>query len=135
MTLTNQEYPKMAPISDFSDLATWKRLSSSALKGFAAIAEKWHLSPEQVAQLLGGEIPAAQIDTLNEEQLTRISYIIGIYRALHVLLSAPTADDWIMRPNTNLVYGGQTPLNHILKTGLLGLEQTRRYLDAACQGY
>ncbi|MEG9438416.1 hypothetical protein JAO29_19910 [Edaphobacter sp. HDX4] len=64
----------------------------------------------------------------------RISYVMGIYKALNILLPDHVADTWITKPNRDPLFGDQSPLSYIFKTGLFGLEQTKSLLDAACQG-
>jgi hypothetical protein len=36
--------------------------------------------------------------TLRQDKLTRISYIVGIYKALHSLLPDDLADRWVTQP-------------------------------------
>jgi uncharacterized protein (DUF2384 family) len=69
--------------------------------------------------------------TLSQDQLTRISYIVGIYKALHILLPQELADRWVTQPNDNPFFGGQTPLDTIIRRGIPGLQQVRSLLDAA----
>jgi len=77
---------------DLSKLETRERLSQSAMDGLFAIADKWQLPVEKVGDLLGG-IPRSTlyklktaVGTLKQDELTRISYVVGIYKALHILL-------------------------------------------------
>jgi uncharacterized protein (DUF2384 family) len=121
---------------DFSDPLTRKRLSSSALKGYFAIASKWKLSPDHQSALLGG-VPRStlfkrktQPTTLSQDELTRISYIVGIYKALNILLPKKYADAWMTTPNRNLLFGDQPPLQYAIKFGLPGLAEIRELLDA-----
>ncbi|WP_370542917.1 hypothetical protein [Halomonas sp. KM-1] len=48
---------------------------------------------------------AARLDV---NQLERMSLILGIYKALQILL--PRADAWLRRPNHNPLFAGQLPL-------------------------
>lgn len=125
---------------DFSDPVTRKRLSASALKGYFAITEKWMLSPDQQSALLGG-VPRStlfkrktQPTVLSQDQLTRISYVVGIYKALHILLPKKYADAWMTTPNSNLLFGDLQPLQYAIKSGLPGLGEIRELLDAARGG-
>ena len=125
---------------DLSKLETRERLSQPALDGLFAIADKWGLSAERVGDLLGG-VPRSTLyklktaaGTLLQDQLTRISYIVGIYKALHMLLPAEYADRWMTRPNDNFLFGGRTPLEFAIRNGLPGLQQIRGLLDAARGG-
>jgi hypothetical protein len=132
---THPEQPEALRIPDFSNSDTRERLSRSARRGFAAIVDKWALSSEQADQLLGKRPTETGVDTLSQDEITRISYVIGIYKALNILLPNHAADAWITRPNKNPLFGGQPPLSYLLKTGLFGLKQTRKLLDGAVQGH
>jgi Protein of unknown function (DUF2384) len=125
---------------DLSRLETRERLSQSVVDGFFAIMEKWQLPIEKAGDLLGG-MPRSSVyklktaaGTLRQDELTRISYLVGIYKALHILLPDDLADLWIGRENDNLLFRGQTPLEYILKAGIPGLQQVRSLLDAARGG-
>ena len=48
---------------------------------------------------------------LDTDMLTRLSYLVGSFKALNILYSEALADAWIQRPNANRIFGGQTPLN------------------------
>ena len=125
---------------DLSRLETRERLSQSAIDGLFAIADKWQLSMERAGELLGG-MPRSTVyklktaaGTLSQDQLTRVSYIVGVYTALHILLPDEPADQWMTRPNDNFLFGGQTPLDFVVRAGIPGLQQLRSLLDAARGG-
>lgn len=108
-----------------------------ALKAFFAITHKWQLSTDQERVLLG--IPKAtfyrwkqQMDgALSQDTMERISYILGIYKALRILLpSDKTASEWIHKPNQASIFGGNSALDKLLKGHVLDLADVRRYLDA-----
>ena len=127
-------------VPDLSRIETRERLSQSAVDGFFAIMEKWDLKVEQSRALLGG-IPRSTMHkyktaagTRSQDELMRISYIVGIYKALHILFSDDLADEWMKRLNDNPLFGGVTPLEYAIKTGIPGLQQIRRLLDAARGG-
>ena len=127
-------------VPDLSRLETRERLSQSAVDGLFAIAEKWGLPIETVGALLGG-VPRSSVyklktagGTLRQDELTRISYIVGIYKALHILLPEELADRWMTQPNDNFLFGGQPPLETVLRMGIPGLHEVRSYLDAARGG-
>lgn len=109
-----------------------------ALKAFFGIAQKWHLTPEQERILLGVESKATfyrwkkQMDgSLNKDTLERISYILGIYKDLRILLpNEKTANEWIRKPNTAPLFGGKKALDKLLLGRVIDLADVRRYLDA-----
>ena len=125
-----------AQLPDLSRSEVRKRLSPAAIDGFFAIAEMWALSAEQAGELLGG-MPRSSLyklrkahGTLRQDELTRISYIAGIYKALHILLPSKLADRWITRPNAHPLFAGAPPLDYIVRNGIPGLQNVRRMLDA-----
>jgi uncharacterized protein (DUF2384 family) len=127
-------------VPDLSKVKTRERLSQPAVDGLFRIAEKWRLTPETIGQLLGG-IPRSSVyklktaaGTLSQDKLTRISYIVGIYKALNILLPASHADRWMTQPNDYFLFAGQSPLEFVVRMGIPGLQQVRSYLDAARGG-
>jgi len=113
------------------------RLSPSAIKGLLRIATKWKLRDEDTRTLLGdlsnGSFYALKnhpTRTLAADQLTRISLLLGIYKALNILYSAKLADVWITLPNTNPIFAGDSPLNYMKKGGIPALLRVRQLLDA-----
>jgi hypothetical protein len=114
-----------------------KRLSPAAVKGLFRIAKHWDLRDDDTRSLLGGlssgsfysmKNQAAKI--LDEDQLTRVSLLVGIYKALNILYSAKLADAWISRPNTNAMFGGESPLGYMRKGGIPAFLRVRQLLDA-----
>ena len=95
---------------------------------------------EKAGDLLGGMARSSvyKLKTaagmLRQDELTRISYLIGIYKALHILLPEELADQWISRENDNILFGGQAPLEYIVRAGIPGLHQVRSLLDGARGG-
>jgi hypothetical protein len=121
---------------DLSKLETRERLSQSAVDGFFAIMDKWQIPVERAGELLGG-MPRSTVyklksaaGTLRQDELMRISYLVGIYKALHILLPDDLADRWVTQPNDNLLFRGQPPLDYMVRLGIPGLQQVRSMLDA-----
>jgi hypothetical protein len=132
---------KFDATADLSRIETRKRLSQSAIDGFFAIMDKWHLPIERAGDLLGG-MPRSTVyklktsaGTLRQDELTRISFVVGIYKALHILLPEKLADGWVAQPNDNFLFGGQPPLDYMVRSGIPGLQQVRSLVDAARGGY
>jgi len=120
-----------------SDRETRARLSPSAAKGLFRIAAKWKLRDADTRILLGGissgsfyALKSRPSKMLDEDQLTRISTLIGIYKALNILYSPKLADAWISLQNTNPMFGGDTPLNYMKKGGIPAFLRVRQLLDA-----
>jgi Protein of unknown function (DUF2384) len=128
-------------IPDLSRPETRERLSQSAVDGFFAIMDKWQIPIERAGELLGG-MPRSTVyklksaaGTLRQDELTRISYIVGIYKALHILLPEDLADRWVMQPNDNPLFRGQTPVDFMVRAGIPGLQQVRSLVDAERGGH
>ena len=74
--------------------------------------------------------PLAAARTNSRDLLERLSYILGIYKALQILLpDAGASDSWVRRPNTAPLFGGRTPLERILGGNVADLYEVRRWLD------
>ena len=127
-----------SPLVDLNSRAERERLSASGLKGFFNIMERWQVRDEDARALLGGvsngpyyELKRAPADkVLESDRLLRVSYLIGIFKALHILHSRALADQWVRLPNTNRLFAGDTPLAYLVRGGLPALQTVRRLLDA-----
>ena len=114
-----------------------KRLSGPALRTFFRIASVWQLSVVEQRALLGWPPPSTfhkyksgDAGVLSFDTLTRISLVLGIYKALHILYPEPPfADAWIRMPNSNALFAGRSPIAFVVDAGLDGLFQLRRLLD------
>lgn len=126
------------PPEQRADPAVRRRLSGPALRTFFRIAEAWALSVLEQRALLGWpaastfhKYKAGDYGPLSFDTLTRISIVLGIYKALQVLYPDPgLADRWVRLPNAHQVFGGRPALALMIDGGIDGLLQTRRLLDA-----
>ena len=120
-----------------------KALSGPALRTFFRIADLWHLSVEEQMTLLGVASRSTFFKwkkekdaLLPKDTLERISYLLGIYKALQILLpDAQAADMWIRRPNAAPPFGGQSALARMLSGHVSDLYVVRQYLDAQRGGW
>jgi hypothetical protein len=127
-----------SPLVDLNSRAERERLSASGLKAFFNIMERWQVRDEDARALLGGvsngpyyELKrAAAGKVLEADRLLRVSYLIGIFKALHILHSRALADQWVQLPNTNRLFAGDTPLAYLVRGGVPALQTVRRLLDA-----
>jgi uncharacterized protein (DUF2384 family) len=123
--------------------ASGKELGAAGLRTFFRIAELWELSAEESMTLLGITSPStyykwrkAPPRRISPDMLERISYILGIYKSLQILLpNERQADTWVRRPNTNPLYGGRPPLERMLSGQVADLYVVRRHLDAERGGW
>ena len=68
--------------------------------------------------------------------LERVSYILGIYKALNILLpNEQAADAWVRCPNTAPLFGGKSALDRMLLGKVSDLYVVRQYLDAQRGGW
>jgi Protein of unknown function (DUF2384) len=126
-----------APLVDRSTRNDQARLSRPALRAFLNIMRRWSIKHAEACQLLGG-IAASTLYVykrnpdrlLDEDKLTRISYLVGIFKALHVLHDDDLADRWVTLPNRNHIFGARTPLDYMLRGGMPAMQTVRRLLDA-----
>jgi hypothetical protein len=115
-----------------------KRMSGPALRSFFNIAAKWELANEAQRGLLGWpaqstfyKYRSGDVGTLSFDTLTRISLVLGIYKALHILFpDAALADRWVWLPNANPLFGGQPPAEQMARGDIDTLYRVRRLLDA-----
>lgn len=122
---------------DLSRKENRTRLSPAAIKGVLRIAKHWNLRDEDTRALLGGvssgsfyALKNGTNKKLDEDQLTRISLLIGVYKALNILYSKKLADAWMALPNANAMFGGDSALNYAKKGGIPALLRVRQLLDA-----
>jgi Protein of unknown function (DUF2384) len=126
-----------APLVDLTSRTERARLSASALKGFFNLAERWSIRDEDARALLGGVSNGPYYTwkkqperVLDADTLTRISYLIGIFKALNILYGQKLADEWVLLPNSNRIFGGRTPLEYMMRGGVPAMQVVRRLLDA-----
>jgi hypothetical protein len=124
-------------LPDLSRMEERKRLSPAALRAFFNIMEKWEVRDEDARQLMGGISSGAYYEfkkkpnrVLDQDRLQRISYLIGIFKALNILYGTRLADGWIQLANTNPLFTGRTPLSYMLQFGTPAMERVRCLLDA-----
>ncbi|MEN9590927.1 MAG: hypothetical protein RLZZ481_2713 [Pseudomonadota bacterium] len=113
------------------------RLSPSALKGFFNIVQRWQLEDDESRELLGSvssstyyEMKKNPSKTLGVDRITRVSYLIGIHKALHVLYGDPLADRWVKMPNTNMLFSAHSPLELMMQGGIVAMQQVKALLDS-----
>ena len=125
------------PIVDLTEQTARKRLSKGALKAFFNMMEHWKVRDEEARKLLGGIGNGTYYDykkqpdrILDQDKLTRISYLIGIFKALNILHGETLADKWVKLPNKNRIFGNQAPLGYMVGGGIPAMRTVRRLLDA-----
>ena len=112
-------------------------LGGAGLRAFARIADAWGLSITEQLQLLGiarstfFKWRRERDPRLPRDTLERLSYLLGIYKSLQILLpDARAADEWVRKPNTAPLFGGRPALERMLSGQVADLFVVRQYLDA-----
>ena len=113
-------------------------LGEAAFRTFFRIAEVWKLTPEEQMKLLGLTSRSTfykwkkqQDGAPGRDVIERISYVLGIFKALELLFPDPTrADAWLRKPNAALPFGGGSALERMLSGNVADLYVVRSYLDA-----
>ncbi len=113
-------------------------LGRTALTAFFNITAGWGLAADEERTLLGApprstffKWKGERAARLTPDTLERISYVMGIYKALRILLpTEEAANAWVKKPNTAPGFGGKSALDRMLAGRVVDLADVRRYLDA-----
>lgn len=123
-------------IPNLSEASTRKRLSHAAIEAFFRIVEKWQLNNDDAMGLLGGvshgryyALKKTRSGVLTQDELTRISFLIGIFKALNILFAHKLADQWMSLANSNPLFNGSSPIASLVEGGVPAMLQVRRLLD------
>ena len=114
-----------------------KRLTPAALEAIRNLANAWGATGDEMAALLGvspstwDRIKADAWDrALSQDQLTRASAMIGVFKGLHLLFADAMADRWIRLRNSGALFANRTPLETMIDGGIPVMIEVRRYVDA-----
>lgn len=128
-------------VQTFSKSEDRERLSGVALAAFRVIVRHWCLSNSEAATLLGvsdstwDRIKRGSWDhALSQDQLTRASATIGVYKGLHLLFADGMADEWPKLPNRGPIFQRRSPVDAMIEGGIPLMLETRRYVDAVRGG-
>jgi hypothetical protein len=132
MNLTIANHRKTVPARRLESLA------GPGLRAFANIADAWGLTIAEQLKLLGIASRSTffkwrreESPRLSRDTLERLSYLLGIYKSLQILLPDPkAADEWVRRPNDAAPFGGRSALDRMLSGHVADLYVVREYLDA-----
>lgn len=112
-------------------------MAAAGLEAFRRLTEIWALSNEEAAALLdvtertwGRMKKPGWSGRVSQDQLLRLSALVGLYKALHLYFSDALADRWPRLPNTGPLFRGASPTGFMLAGGLPAILQTRDYVDA-----
>jgi hypothetical protein len=122
------------PKSAGSDVTS---LGGAGLRAFMNIAEAWGLTVAEQLKLLGIASRSTffkwrreRNPRLPRDTLERLSYLLGIYKSLQILLpDSQLADQWVRKPNKAPTFGGRSALDRMLSGQVADLYVVRQYLD------
>jgi len=126
------------PLSALQDRNVAKKMSPIAVKLFLRLADIWELAVDQRRALLGGiskptyyNWKRGEAGVLSRDQLERISLALGIHKGLKLLFAdEASATRWFTSPNTDVPFGGQSPLERMTHGSIDDLYAVRRYIDS-----
>ncbi len=128
-------------LQTFSDAENRMRLSATASKAFARLARQWSLSNAEAAALLGVSQSTWErlkrgdrSEPLSQDQLTRVSALVGTFKALHLLFADTMADRWPQLPNKGPLFENRRPIDAMIEGGIPRMLEVRRYVDAVRGG-
>jgi hypothetical protein len=134
---------KLATVNSTPQQHVTPEMIEAGLRAFFRIADEWGVSNDQAMILLGGPARStffkwksghASSASLSRDLATRISYVLGIFKALAILYQQPEhADRWVQQPS--LVFGGQSALQRMLAGQITDLAAVREYLDSVRGGW
>jgi hypothetical protein len=129
-----------AALQTFAAESDRTRLSPVAVTAFLALCKAWRLQNKDAAELLS--VSSSTFDrmkrgeriALGQDQLTRVSALVGIFKGLHLMFDGPIADEWPLLSNTGPLFKGMTPVAAMKEGGIPKMLDARRYVDAARGG-
>ncbi|WP_291007640.1 antitoxin Xre-like helix-turn-helix domain-containing protein [Ferrovibrio sp.] len=113
------------------------RLTPAAAQALRNLAQQWKLSRQEAADLVG--MSASTWDrlaadkwqqSLSQDQLTRASALIGIYKGLHLLFADAMADRWPKLRNAGPLFENRSPVEAMVAGGIPLMLEVRRHVDA-----
>jgi len=133
----SEERPSIGFSYAFSDEGDRARLSPVALRAVKGIATHWHLRGNEIAALLGvspstwDRMAAGKWEqSLSQDQLTRVSAIVGVFKGLHLMFADDMADRWARLRNKGPLFDNRTPIDAMIEGGIPAMLDVRRHVDA-----
>lgn len=113
------------------------RLTPAALLGLRSLARAWKLTGAEAAALIGvSETTWDRIKSeawkqaFSQDQMMRVSAMIGIFKGLHLLFADGMADRWMRLRNAGPLFGNLTPIEAMIERGIPGMIEIRQHVDA-----
>lgn len=119
-----------------ADAPSRRDLTGPALRTFFRIAQAWSLKESEQMKLLGLDSRSTlqtwkrgAVTAIPRDALERISYVMGIYKGLRILLPR-SADEWVRKPNAASLFGGRPAIERMTSGNVADLYVVRQYVDA-----
>lgn len=112
------------------------RLAPAALSAVKNLAKKWGLTRDETAKLIAMSPsswdrmisnPTAQCPS--QDQMTRISVIIGIFKGLNLLFADDMANRWPRLKNAGQLFNDHSPIELMITGGIPIMLEIRRHVD------
>ena len=124
-------------LQTFISEADRTRLTPTAITAIKNLAKTWRLTRDETAKLLtlspstwDRMLQQPEKAALNQDQMTRISALIGIFKGLHLLFADEMADRWPRLKNAGPLFNEHTPIEVMLDGGIPTMLEVRRHIDA-----
>jgi Protein of unknown function (DUF2384) len=125
------------PGQTFADEQGRERLTPAALEAVRNLGKAWGITGNEMAPLLGVSPSTwdriksdAWGQALSQDQLTRASAMIGVFKGLHLLFADAMADRWVRLRNSGPLFANRTPIETMIEGGIPAMIEVRRYVDA-----
>ena len=142
IAIPNKATSAAAGLQNFAGDDDRKRLTGTAVKAVLRVINIWGGSNAEGAALLGvsestwDRMKAGKWDgTLSQDQLTRASALIGVFKGLHLLFADDMADRWPRLENRAPVFDRKSPIEAMIEGGIPRMLETRQYVDALRGGF
>jgi hypothetical protein len=137
--LTLNKNSRAAPEADAGEITA--REAAAMLRAALRLFALWQLNDAEARVLLGqpsqrtyARWKAGEVSSIPYDTARRLSYLMGIHKALRHLFKEPErAYAWVRRDNS--VFGGQSALTRMLAGDVTDLAAVRSYLDAERGGW
>lgn len=120
---------------DFDVQLDRKRLSPVATKTIIKLAKHWKLTTDETIKLFSisrstwYKMQHSPV-ILTSNQLTRVSFLIGIYKRLHLLFVNDMADRWIKLKNSGPLFNDKTPVELMIDDSIPAMLEVRLHLES-----
>ena len=117
--------------------AAGPNMSEVAVKALVRVFAAWKIGADAPPKLAGvsdrtwGRMKKGDRgNDLSQDEMTRASALIGLYKGLHIYFTGDLADEWISLPNRGPLFQGRSPVDYMIEGGIPAIYATRRYIDA-----